>query len=249
PAADQERRPRVRHLERHRREGALRFVALSLVGADPVLPLVLALHVTAAREDGVALDRLVLERLALCGPVFEGAGLEIEIEPLAVRPAGKNAFPGLFRRLGRVLGEGEQTGQQDDAERETDAGHGGSLIRREIPTLPMMGRSCGKDKDVPGNVVTCWRGGGQLKAPCQPSSVAPRRRPRVAARRHVPPRATSPVLPCRACCRSPGSSASAATSAARLFGSWRRRLPVVCCVASGCRVASRAPVFAGGSFP
>src|SRR5262249_33077612 len=45
PAADEERRPRVRDLERHRREGALRLVAADFVGADPVVALVFALHV------------------------------------------------------------------------------------------------------------------------------------------------------------------------------------------------------------
>src|SRR5205814_885786 len=87
-AADEERRPRMRHLERHRGERALRLVAVQLVAADPVLALVVALHVAAALGDGVALDRLALERLTLGGPVLERAGLEVEIERLAVGADG-----------------------------------------------------------------------------------------------------------------------------------------------------------------
>ena len=51
-----------------------------------------ALHVAAAGADGVALDRLALEGVALGGPVLERAGLEIEVERLAVGPDGANAI-------------------------------------------------------------------------------------------------------------------------------------------------------------
>src|SRR5205823_4971200 len=70
PAADQERGPRVRHRKRDGGEGALCLVAVDLVAADPVLALVLAPHVAAALDDGIALDRLSLESVALGGPVL-----------------------------------------------------------------------------------------------------------------------------------------------------------------------------------
>ena len=52
----------------------------------------LALHVAAPLDDGVALDRLAVEGVALGGPVLEGAGLEIEVERLAVGADGQDAF-------------------------------------------------------------------------------------------------------------------------------------------------------------
>src|SRR5207245_1572592 len=81
-AADQERAPRMRDLERHAGQRSLRLVAELLEAADPVFALMLALVVLAARIDGVALDRLPFERVPCSGPVLEGAGLEVEIERL-----------------------------------------------------------------------------------------------------------------------------------------------------------------------
>src|SRR5207249_4819784 len=71
PAADEERCPRVSDLEGDGGERALGPITLALVGADPVPALVPAAHVVAARVDGVALDGLPDEGLALGGPVLE----------------------------------------------------------------------------------------------------------------------------------------------------------------------------------
>src|SRR5262245_61639826 len=74
----------MRDLERRRGERALRFIAVALVAADPVIALVLALHVAAPLDDRIALDRLSGEGVALGGPVAKVAGLEVEIERFAV---------------------------------------------------------------------------------------------------------------------------------------------------------------------
>src|SRR5262249_4476380 len=103
-AADQERGPRVRHVEWHAGERPLRLVALQLKAADPVTALMLALVVVAAREDGVAANRLAEEGIALGDPIRERASLEIEIQRLAVGAQGENAF----RRRGGDFGLGEK---------------------------------------------------------------------------------------------------------------------------------------------
>src|SRR5204862_5115241 len=82
------------------------FVAVLLVPADPELALVPALAVAAARRHGVALDRLVAEGRAFGRPVLQGAGLEVEVERLAVRPHGQDACVG-GRLGGGEEGEGE----------------------------------------------------------------------------------------------------------------------------------------------
>ena len=61
--------------------------------------------VAAAGKDGVALDRLVLERVAGGGPVLEGAGFEVEVERLAVRPDRQHA--------GRVRPGSQQQGRKE----------------------------------------------------------------------------------------------------------------------------------------
>src|SRR5262249_52756034 len=77
-AADEETRPRVSHLERDRRESALRAIAFAaFVGADPIAALVLALHAGAARSDGVAVDRLADERISRGRPVPQRSRLEV----------------------------------------------------------------------------------------------------------------------------------------------------------------------------
>src|SRR5262245_305809 len=113
----------MRHLERRRRQRALRFVAEFFVTADPVLALVFALVVAAARGNGVALDRLVLEGVAGRGPVAQVAGLEIEVERLAVVADWANSFRG----IGGEGGSGEWN--QDNDQSETEGGHGGSQGR------------------------------------------------------------------------------------------------------------------------
>src|SRR5262249_35003612 len=96
-AADEKRRPSMRHPERNRGERALRSVAVPFVAADPILALVLAFHIAAPPGDRVALDRLAAKSLALGRPILERAGLKIEVERLAVR----SNRPHSFRRRGR----------------------------------------------------------------------------------------------------------------------------------------------------
>src|SRR5262249_35132730 len=97
PSANEEGGPEVGDLERRRGERPLRVIAAALVAADPVIALVFALHVAAALDDGIALDRLSGEGVALGGPVAQVAGLEIEVQRLAVGPPGQYAR----RRRGR----------------------------------------------------------------------------------------------------------------------------------------------------
>ena len=62
------------------------------------------MHVAAARDDGVALDRLALEGVALGGPVLERAGLEVEVERLAVGAEREGRLPGALEWLS--IGQG-----------------------------------------------------------------------------------------------------------------------------------------------
>ena len=106
----------------------MRLVAELLVTADPELALVPADHVAAAAVNSNALDRLVGERFALGGPVLEGAGLEIEVERLAVGTDGQHPFARL-RRL-RVGGGNEKAhGAQQSDERDKTA-HGTSAFAK-----------------------------------------------------------------------------------------------------------------------
>src|SRR5262249_4036412 len=86
PSANAEGAPGVGDLERRQGGRPLRVIAAALVAADPVIALVFALHVAAALDDGIALDRLSGEGVALGGPVAQVAGLEIEVQRLAVGP-------------------------------------------------------------------------------------------------------------------------------------------------------------------
>src|SRR5258708_36571262 len=83
PAADQVRTPAMRHRKRGGCERALRRIAEQLVTADPIIPLVLALHIAAPRGDRVSLYGLSLERIAFGRPILRHARLEIEIQRLA----------------------------------------------------------------------------------------------------------------------------------------------------------------------
>jgi hypothetical protein len=63
--------------------------------------------VRAARKDSIALDGLAPEGVARRGPVLERAGLEIEIERLAIGTDRENAGIGWLRI--RLLGRGEES--------------------------------------------------------------------------------------------------------------------------------------------
>src|SRR5262249_36756407 len=91
-AADQERAPRMRHIEWHGSQRSLRLVAAQLKAADPVIALVLALVVAAPGRHGVAADGLTKEGLALHRPILKRSGLEIEVERPPVGAARQHAF-------------------------------------------------------------------------------------------------------------------------------------------------------------
>ena len=82
----------MRHVERHGRQRAFRIVAEFFESADPVVALVIAPHVIAARENGVAFDWLAFECFAGGGPVLERAVFEIEIERFAIFTGGSDAL-------------------------------------------------------------------------------------------------------------------------------------------------------------
>src|SRR5262245_36363328 len=113
----------MRHLERHRGQRPYWLVAKLLVSADPELPLMLALHVAAPRMDRVAFDRLPNKGFAFGGPVFQRAGLEIEIERLAIGADGADAFVRLW-----ISGE-KEGGESGRKKRGKHAGHEG--LRKE----------------------------------------------------------------------------------------------------------------------
>jgi len=60
--------------------------------ADPVPPLVFAVHVGPTRMDHVAFDRLTLERSALDLPVAQIAGFKVEVERAPIIAFGQNAL-------------------------------------------------------------------------------------------------------------------------------------------------------------
>src|SRR5206468_10018726 len=69
-------------------------------------------------RDGVALDRLALERVAGRGPVAQVAGLEVEVERLAVGADRADAV----RRVGGEKGKGKL--RQDDDQGGSEKSHG-----------------------------------------------------------------------------------------------------------------------------
>jgi hypothetical protein len=75
---------------------------------------VLAFHVVAARTHRVALDRLLFKSVAVCGPIFEGALFEIEIQRLAISTFRQNARG--FGRKHELTGaeKGRAGGQTDE---------------------------------------------------------------------------------------------------------------------------------------
>ena len=116
----------MRDLERHGGQRALRRVAEPLVAADPVLALMPALHVPAALGHRVALDRLILERLALGHPIAQIAGLEIKIE----RPPG-----GVGGQHALGVGGGEE-GEEAKTVAAIDSAPGLSTHRMSVSIWP-----------------------------------------------------------------------------------------------------------------
>ena len=116
-ARDEETRPRLRDLERDGRQRAFRIVAELFESADPVIALVIAPHVIAARENGIAFDRLAFECFAFRFPIAQVAGFKVEIERLAVFSDGFGA-----RRGCQCDGDNER-GNTNRSESETRPEH------------------------------------------------------------------------------------------------------------------------------
>src|ERR1043166_6256258 len=83
-ARDEEARPTMSDLEGRGGERSLGVVPMCFKSADPVIAMVIAVHVVAAFGNGVALDRLLIESISSGGPVAKRAVLEIEVERLAI---------------------------------------------------------------------------------------------------------------------------------------------------------------------
>src|SRR5205807_6873052 len=98
---------------------AFRVVPHFFKAANPVIALVIAPHVVAARENGVVFGRLAFERFAGGGPVTQIAGFEIEVERSAVFAEGFDAL----RRGGQWCdGDNERHNAEHDESR-TKPGH------------------------------------------------------------------------------------------------------------------------------
>src|SRR5262245_36647678 len=126
----------MRDLERRRGERALRFIAVTLVAADPVVALVLALHVAAPLDDGIALDRLSGKGVALGGPVAKVAGLEVEIERLAVAANRQYALRqrgrrDARRRSGFLTSRGGERAKNNEQKSQGAQRHAGGPRRKE----------------------------------------------------------------------------------------------------------------------
>src|SRR5947207_2956429 len=74
----------MHYLEGNRCERAGRVIAKNFVGADPIVSLMLALHILSARVDRIASTGLFFERFAFGAPVFERTFFEIEVQRLAI---------------------------------------------------------------------------------------------------------------------------------------------------------------------
>ena len=88
----EEARPGMRDFERRGSQGAFGIVPDFFEPADPVIALMIAPHVVAARENRVALDGLAIECLAFGLPILERAILEIEVERFAIFADGPDAW-------------------------------------------------------------------------------------------------------------------------------------------------------------
>src|SRR5262245_52551253 len=75
---EKETAPRLCNFERDRRQSALWIIAHEFVAADPILALVIALHVRASLRHGVAAHGLSVKSTAGGSPIAERALFEIE---------------------------------------------------------------------------------------------------------------------------------------------------------------------------
>ena len=62
----------------------MRSIAKDFIRTDPIISVVLAAHVTAARGDGIAFDGLPIKSRAGGSPVLKSAGFEIKVKRTAV---------------------------------------------------------------------------------------------------------------------------------------------------------------------
>src|SRR5262245_40514322 len=166
-AADQEGGIAMCDGERRRRERPLRRIAVFLVGPDPVFAGVLALHVLAAGEDAVPLDRLTGERFARRRPVLEGPAFEIEVQRLAIGPLREDSLRSIC--LGFLLGDDRYRGQPQHNHQtaETNTAHRESLFygsgiraRLESETtsrvIPQNTGWLPKSHELPASAASQW---------------------------------------------------------------------------------------------
>lgn len=113
-ARDQEAGEWMGDREGHRSERAFWLIAVALEGADPIVSLVLTLHVAATDADRVAFDGLLAERGPFGGPVLQRAGFKIQIERGAVATKRFDARRGLGREGGgQEDGAGQRAKEQE----------------------------------------------------------------------------------------------------------------------------------------
>ena len=70
----------------------MRSIAKDFIRTDPIISMVLAPHVTAARKDSIAFDGLPIKSRAGGSPVLKCAGFEIEVERTAVFAGREDTF-------------------------------------------------------------------------------------------------------------------------------------------------------------
>ena len=108
-AADEKAGERLRHLNGTDVRVPVASSPAISKAADPIIAGVLALHVRPALMNGVAFDRLPVERLPFGLPVFQRAVFKVEVERFAVAADGGDARPALRRRWQQPrLGRGKQ---------------------------------------------------------------------------------------------------------------------------------------------
>ena len=119
-ARDQEARERLGDPERDGGQSSLGRVSAVLECSDPEPALVPALHVAATPADGVAVDRLALEGIALGRPVAQIARFETEIERSALPVWGTSPLDPAFPRVNRPVRQPERRESQDSDQSEPE---------------------------------------------------------------------------------------------------------------------------------